>query len=120
MGLVYTDVIVSNIKDDKSSFSGSFLVDTGAADSVVRADELEKIGVERKFKRNYELADGSIVPYDVGAAWIRFNDEETAASVVFGDNGTEPLLGVTVLQSLGFVVDPGTHSLMKKAAITLK
>ena len=120
MGLVYTDVVVANIKDDTYSFSGSFLVDTGATDTIIPSDKLEKIGVERRRKRNYELADGTIVSYDVGFAMIRFEGEEVSANVVFGEVGIEPLLGVTVLQSAGFVVDPGKHTLLKKSAITLK
>jgi len=118
VGLVYSNVEVANFKND-DSFSMSFLVDTGSTDTVIPSDKLEQIGIERKRKRDYELADGTIVSYDVGAAWVRLEGEEVSANVVFGAKGTEPLLGVTVLQSAGFVVDPVNH-VLKKIAIPLK
>ena len=97
-----------------------FLVDTGATDTIIPADELEKIGVSRECKRSYELADGSVAAYDVGYAFIKVNGEKVAANVVFGENGTEPLLGVTVLESAGFIVDPVRQILKRIAAIPLK
>ena len=40
-------------------------------DSIIPSDELEKMGITREGKRSYELADGSIVNYDVGYAFVR-------------------------------------------------
>ncbi|MCL1844451.1 MAG: clan AA aspartic protease [Defluviitaleaceae bacterium] len=120
MGLVYTNAVLVNVKDEARTFSDSFLVDTGATDTIVPSNELEQIGIERRRKRSYELADGTVVSYDVGVALVRFEDEETAIDVVFGKNGVEPLLGVTALQSTGFIVDPANHTLRKMSAIPLK
>ena len=120
MGLVYAVTEVTNIKGDGGSFSMPFLVDTGATDTIIPASELEKIGVSRECKRAYELADGSVVLYDAGYAFVQINGEKVAANVVFGENDTEPLLGVTVLESAGFIVDPVRQILKKIAAIPLK
>lgn len=120
LGLVYAETDVSNITDNTKSFSGSFLVDTGATDTVIPSDELEKIGIGRVGKRDYELADGTIVSYDIGHAFVRVNGEKTVANVVFGETGTEPLLGVIVLQSAGFMVDPVNHVLKKIPVFSMK
>lgn len=120
MGLIYAVTEVTNIKSNSGTFSIPFLVDTGATDTIIPANELEKIGVEREGKRAYELADGTIVSYDTGYALVRVNGEKVAANVVFGEEGCEPLLGVTVLESAGFIVDPVRQILKKVEAIPLK
>jgi len=40
--------------------------------------------------------------------------------VVFGEPGSEPLLGVTALESVGIVVDPANKTLRRLPAISLK
>ena len=120
MGLVYAVTEVTSIKGGAGSFSMPFLVDTGATDTVIPSNELERIGISREGKRTYELADGTVVSYDIGYAFVRVNGEKVAANVVFGGDGCEPLLGVTVLESAGLIVDPIHQILKKTAAIPLK
>ena len=120
MGLVYAVTEVTNITGGDESYCMPFLVDTGATDTIIPADELEKLGIKREGRRNYELADGSIVSYDVGYAFLCVNGEKVVANVVFWEAKSEPLLGVTVLESAGFIVDPVRQILKKTAAITLK
>jgi len=120
MGLVYAVTEVTNIMGGTESYSMPFLVDTGATDTMIPANELERLGIKREGRRNYELADGTVASYDVGYAFLRVNGEKLAANVVFGEEGSEPLLGVTVLESAGFVVDPVRQILKKTAAIALK
>ena len=119
MGLVYASTEVRSIYGGDEIYEMPFLVDTGATDSVIPSNELERIGIKRELKRTYELADGSLVEYDVGYAFLRVDGEKVVGSVVFGPNGSEPLLGVTVLESAGFVVDP-VRQVLKKTAIPLK
>ena len=142
MGLVYAVTEVTNINGDTRCYSMPFLVtiagrtlegcnsvvcelrpeivNTGATDTVIPSNELEKIGISREGKRTYELADGTIVSYDIGYAFVCVNGEKVAANVVFGGDGCEPLLGVTVLESAGLIVDPVHKILKKTAAIALK
>jgi hypothetical protein len=37
--------------------------------------------------------------------------ETTAGRVIFGDPGSEPILGVTALESVGIMVDPASKTL---------
>ena len=120
MGLVYAVTEVTNILEGKETYSMPFLVDTGATDTIIPCNELERLGIKRESTRNYELANGMVVSYDVGYALLSINGEKVVANVVFGDEKSEPLLGVTALESAGFVVDPVRQILKKTAAIPLK
>ena len=115
MGFVHARTEVTNITGGDAVYSAMFLVDTGSTDTIIPSDELEKLGITRERKRSYELADRSIVEYDVGYAFVQVDDEKVVVNVVFGKDGTEPLLGVTALQSAGLIVDP-VHEILRKAA----
>ena len=52
------------------------------------------------------LAEGTIIERQVGDAYYEYNGEGGAAPVVFGEEGDEPLLGATTLESLGLVLNP--------------
>jgi len=46
--------------------------------------------------------------------------QETVSQVIFGPKGVEPILGVVMLENLGFIVDPTTKQLKRLAAKPLK
>lgn len=84
------------------------------------SDELEKLGIKQEGRMIYELADGTVREYPFGLVRIEFMGETTAGRVVFAAPGTEPLLGVTALESVGIIVDPTTKTLRRLPAIPLK
>lgn len=114
------DVTIRNPGERARSWTAPFLVDTGATDSVVPRTRLEEIGLEPVERMVYELADGTRVPMDVGVAQIEFLGKRIGGTIVFGDTEAEPLLGVTALESMGVVVDPGNQRLKKLPAVRLK
>lgn len=120
MGLTHVTVRLRSLSSLNGGFEGKFLVDTGATDSLVPAAELERIGVERVGKKAYELANGKVEEYAFGLVEITFMDEVTAGRVIFGPDGSEPILGVTALESVGITIDPATRTLRKLPAIPLK
>src|SRR5207245_9373212 len=71
-------------------------------------------------RMTYELADGSTVEYNFGLAVIEFMGEITSGRAIFGPEDTEPILGVTALESVGITVDPATRTLKRLPAIPLK
>ena len=111
---------LTSLQGPKSSYEEILLVDTGATDSMVPANELEKIGVKSEGKMSYELANGTVKEYPYGLVRIEFMGETTAGRVVFGEPGSEPLLGVTALESVGIIVDPANKTLKRLPAIPLK
>ena len=120
MGLVKVTTKLTSLTAPGKSYETVFLVDTGATDCMAPADELEKIGVHKEGATAYELADGTVKEYPFGLLRIEFMGETTAGRVIFGEPGSEPLLGVTALESVGIMVDPANKTLKRLPAIPLK
>ena len=120
MGVMHVDVTIRNPADPERSWEGSFLVDTGAIDSLVPRPRLQAIGIEPEGQRWCELADGSEIRMDVAVARIEFMGDFVGGTIVFGDEDAEPLLGVTALESVGVEVDPRNQRLKKLPAVRLK
>ncbi len=120
MGTTYVDVTIRNPADLQRSWTGKFLVDTGAFDSLVPGRHLEEIGLQPRGRRDYVLADGKAVVLDVTIAEIEFEGEIVGGTVVYGEENAQPLLGVTALESGGFEVDPRSEELKRLPAVLLK
>ena len=84
------------------------------------SDELERIGLSKEGKMAYELAKGTVKEYPYGLVRIEFMGEITAGRVIFGEAGSEPILGVTALESVGIIVNPVDKTLKRLPAIPLK
>jgi clan AA aspartic protease len=119
MGLIHVTVKLSR-PDVKESFESLFLVDTGATDSMAPRNLLLGAGFIPRGRTAYELADGRVIEYDYTLADIEFMGEVTSGRVIMGQDNAEPILGVTVLESVGIVVDPANRSLKRLPAIPLK
>ena len=113
-------VTIRNPADPDRQWTGRFLVDTGAFDSLVPRIHLEAIGLKPLASEQYVLADGSPIELSTTVGRIEFMGKIVGGTLVFGDADAEPLLGVTALKSGGFEVDPRTQRLKKLPAVLLK
>ena len=120
MGATHVTVTIRNPAEPHKTWEGLFLVDTGATDCLVPRPHLESIGLIPKGQRVYELADGSEIRMDITTADIEFMGEIVGGTVLFGEANTEPLLGVTALESVGIEVDPLNQRLKRLPAVRLK
>jgi clan AA aspartic protease len=120
MGATHVTVAVSNPADPKRRREGLFLVDAGAIDCMAPGNHLRAIGIEPRGKRTYELADGIEVIMEIGVATVEFMGEVVGATMIFGQNNVEPILGVTALESVGIEVDPQNQRLKRLPAVRLK
>ena len=120
MGLTYVTVALRATAKSRKKFEATFLVDSGAVDSMVPTSKLMRAGIRPVGRRAYELADGSPVEYDFGLVVIEFMGEITAGRVIFGPEKCKPLLGVTALESVGITLDPSSQRLKRLPAIPLK
>ena len=120
MVTTYVDVTIRNPADRQRNWTGRFLVDKGAFDSLVPRRRLQEIGLQPVGQRDYVLADGKSISLDITVAEIEFEGEIVGGTVVYGDEDAEPLLGVTALESGGFEVDPRGEELKRLPAVLLK
>jgi clan AA aspartic protease len=119
MGITQVVVTVRNLADPSRFWEGQFVVDTGAVDCVVPRQHLESIGLTPGGSRVYSLADGSKIEMDITAAQVEFMGEIAGVTIAMGDESSEPLLGVTALESMGIEVDPHNQELSKLGAIRM-
>ncbi len=120
MGITHVTTLVYNLEKSEAPYEAEFLVDTGAIDCMVSAKHLQAAGVTKESESTYELANGALVKYPLGFARVSFMGQETVAQVVFGPDDIEPILGVVVLENLGFVVDPISKSLKRLSVKPMK
>ncbi len=120
MGATHITVTIRNPADPDKFWEGLFLVDTGATDSLVPENCLASIGLRPKAQRTYELADGSEIKMDITTGDIEFMGEIVGGTIIFGEPGSEPILGVTALESVGIEVDPRNQTLKRMPATRLK
>ena len=90
------------------------LADTGASYSLFPRSMLERLGIAILERYGFEMADRSIVEYDVGEALLRVNSRERTTSVMFGDDDAEPLIGANALQEFLLLVDPVAEELVAR------
>lgn len=119
MGLTHVEVKIGNF-GSKNWYDAKFLVDTGAMDAMAPASELRRVGIEPAGKREYELANGEIQEYEFGHAELMFMNEFIVTSIIFGPEGSEPILGVMALEAAGYLVDPKNQTIRKLRARYLK
>jgi aspartyl protease family protein len=120
MGTTQVTAAVCNPADPNRRWESLFLVDTGAIDSLAPGKQLREIGIQPEGKRLYELADGTEILLEVAVARIEFMGEFVGATVIFGSDDAEPILGVTALESVGIEVDPQNQRLKRLPAVRLK
>jgi clan AA aspartic protease len=88
------------------------LVDAGATFTMVPRSLLERLEVRPRDKMVFELADGRSQEYDVGEAAVRIGDRIRTTLALFGDDGSQPLLGAYTLEAFLLAADPVNRRLV--------
>ncbi len=105
-------VTISVAADDQNSEELEALVDTGATNTVIPADLLQRLGVRPHRTSVFQLADGREVEMEIGRAWVRVDGQREFTQVVFGPAGSEPILGAITLEEMNLAVDPVARKLV--------
>ncbi len=80
-------------------------VDTGY--TWIPQSFLEDLGIAPSFRRRFRLASGAEIERDCAQATISVDGLRSIITIcVFGDEGSEPLLGAITLEEMGLGVDP--------------
>ena len=114
MGITNVTLKVINLKDESRFVEESFLVDSGASLSVLPPKITRKVGIKPTGeKRQFSLADGTIVERGIGEAIFEFQGKRAPSLVVIGQKGDSPILGALTLEAMGLVLDPFKRQLFE-------
>ena len=82
------------------------VVDTGSIYNWLPASILSRLGVSPVGKQRFKTADGRLIERHIGEVVVRLDGQTRVRLVVFGDEGTEPILGADTLEGFSLAVDP--------------
>ena len=94
-------------------------VDTGALYSQFPAAVLEGLGYKPNATRSFRLADGRVVERPIGDIIMRVGGEVRATTCIFGEEGSELLLGAVSMEQFGLAPDPVNETLVPVEAMLL-
>ena len=117
VGLTYVLATVINPAEPDRTWQADFLVDTGAMSCVVPESALLSIGIVPRAATEIYLFDGSSQRRWVASAEFELLGDSAPSRVIFGEDGEEPIIGLTLLESLGLIVDPFAEQLHKRSVI---
>lgn len=106
MGITTVKLKIKNPQNPTRMVEEDFLVDSGAAYTVIPKKLVKRLGLKAGFTQEFTLADGRTIKRPIGGALIEYQGRETAAPVVLGGEKDSLLLGVLTLEALGLVLDP--------------
>ena len=120
MGATHVTVTVKNPAEPHRTWEGLFRVDPGSINCLAPRKHLEAIGLAPQGQRRYRLADGSETRMDATTAVVEFMGDFAGTTIVMGADDAEPLLGLTVLESVGIAVDPESQALKRMPYVRLR
>ena len=98
---------------DRASFRDvQALVDTGATFSLIPGDVLRELGHSPIGKGSFELGDGRAVDLDMGEVPVRLDSQTLTTMCIFGEPGTQALLGAVTLEQFLLAPDPVNQTLI--------
>jgi len=125
MGLVYADIELINTEDialarrniigedEIKRMRVNMLVDTGAYMMAVNETIQEQLQLPFKERRKAQLANGSVVEYDVvGPIEVRFKNRTATCNAFVLPGDGEPLLGAIPMEEMDVLVHPQRQELI--------
>ncbi|MFM9840804.1 MAG: retroviral-like aspartic protease family protein [Cyclobacteriaceae bacterium] len=125
MGLVYADIQLINADDialaknniigqeEVKSMHVNMLVDSGAFMMAINESIQAQLQLPFKQKRKAQLADGSVMEYDVvGPIEVRFKNRQATCNAFVLKGDAEPLLGAIPMEEMDVLVHPTRQELL--------
>lgn len=106
MGITTIFATIRNLNNPQKKVSQKFIVDTGAAYTVIPKKLADKLGLKAVKSQEFTLADGTSVTRKLGFALVEIDGEKAPSTVVIGEKDDSPLIGVITLENMGLMVDP--------------
>jgi clan AA aspartic protease len=111
LGTFYAEIAIGDPQGQRFETIQA-LVDTGATYTVLPTSLLRRLGVRPHTQASFHYADGREQAMDVGRTWVRINGAVEMTLVVFGGEGTDPLLGAYTMEGLRLAPDPVNQRLV--------
>ena len=119
MGIVYAEIELINADDvafakkhiiceeEVKRMKVNMLVDSGAYMMAINESIQEQLNIPFKEKRKAQLANGSILEYDVvGPIEIKFKNRSAVCNAFVLPGDSEPLLGVIPMEEMDVLIHP--------------
>lgn len=115
MGHIWVDVVISDL-EKKHSEKVRALVDTGATLTVLPKALADKLGLKPTFESRVTTGGGEI-RLKRSDVKVKIKDKEGITPVLISEIIDKVLIGVVLLESLGFTIDPTTGALKETALL---
>lgn len=112
MGITNISALVANIEDPKKKVRINFMVDTGAAYTVLPLEYVKKLGLKPTRVQEFSLADGTIVKRKLSHAMVNIDNQSSPTTVVMGEKNDSALIGAITLEGMGLMVNPFDRKLI--------
>ncbi|MBI2887205.1 MAG: aspartyl protease family protein [Chloroflexi bacterium] len=88
------------------------LVDTGSSFTWVPRETLQSLGIVPSFREEFETIDGRVLEREMALVMVRLNGQTLPTLIVFGDTGTESVIGAYTLEGFRLAPDPVNRRLV--------
>lgn len=106
-------------QDKSRSLEIHALVDTGSTYSCISRSVLENLGYRPSLRRKFRLADGRVIEREVAEIVAQLNGEQLTTLSVFGEPGSDNLLGALTLEAFSLAPDPVSKRLVPVEALLM-
>ena len=104
-------------KDEVKKMRVNMLVDSGAYMMAINEAVQEVLQLPFREKKKAQLADGSVIEYDVvGPIEVRFKNRTSICNAVILKGENECLLGAIPMEEMDVLIHPMTHQLIVNPA----
>ena len=104
VGTFSVDFVIRNRNGERARELNG-VVDTGASYTVIPAQILDELGIERERTRTFSFGYGSTRELATGWAEMELQGERDAVQVVFGPGSRKILLGAMALETFALAAD---------------
>ena len=119
MGTFREPIQLAHPQHVKTAIPLEALVDTGATYTWIPEEMLKRLRIKPIEVRPLKSASGKIIQRKLGLGLVTVRGKTMPTPVLFGDKGSEPLLGAVTLEELGLSVDPIHRTLIPATAYLL-
>ena len=112
VGRVYVRVRIYNTADLTHGKEVEPLVDSDSIHTVVPSEVLEELKIKPIGEINVKVFGGGTVRRKYGIAVVEYENKFRGITVVFGKDKDTPVMGVPLLEQLGYIVDPISRKLV--------